>query len=937
MSTRISLAVMASRLLGRDVELALLARAIKDAARGHGRTVLLSGEAGIGKSRLAAEMLALAGKAGFVTLEGHAHPLRTGLAYAPVVEAVRRHLGTLTDAESTRLLADLTDLGRLMADPRLPAVEPLGEPDLERTRMFEAVIRLIRRLAEQAPVLLFIDDLHWADRGTIELLHYIGHRVGERRVLVLGGYRPSETAGALAELAMAARRAAPDTELELGPLGDTAVAELVGDLLGGEPPPALVRSVTNRARGVPLFITALVQGAGRAALRPDALPTIVRDVVLSRLQQLDEPERRLVELVAVAGDTGSSEVLREAWSADGAGFRQALRSLLTEGLITEESSGRQLTYRVAHPLYAEVAYAELTLGERRRLHATLVAIIDRLTPGDVLALAPHYREAGNLVDAERALEVMADAGWRALGLFAAEEAVHYLGAAVAAARDTGRVELLAELLDGLGLAQQGVGDLRAAAANWNEAARHAERQGAPKLVSSLHHRLSLLESERGNAVEAHAHARGATAESLDAVMLHVIFSIRHEDTAGVQVMLARLIAATEHDSSYLARAASHYGHALAAMFEREFHTARIEAQHALELGELCAHEAPMHAQGARRALVGLCVLAGDIPGAIRHATGNSGGYISFDIPSGRCSGQYSLATAHYVAGDLDAGLREIDIGVDLARRTGLSRSLYRTLLCRALLLAEQGKLSEAGACVAEAEQRYPQGDASTAALSQLVETTVAVHNGRLVTPPQYTAWALHNEQVIVSVSLLYTGLAALAHGDVERAASTAALVRDLGRTAPFLNAIADRLDGLVTRSPELLDRAAKRFDSMGARLLAAQTRLEWAELTADRAATTASLAVFDQTGATPWADRAKHLARSLGVRVPSARRPGTLSRRELQIVALVGDGLSNADIAGRLFLSERTVETHLRNSYAKVGLSSRIALARWAAENTTAS
>jgi DNA-binding NarL/FixJ family response regulator len=923
---------MASRLLGRDVELALLARAIEDVQRGHGRTVLLSGEAGIGKSRLAAEALALAD--GFTKLEGQAHPLRAGLAYAPIVEAVRRHLNTLSGDEPARLLEGLTDLGRLMADPRLPAVEPLGEPELERTRMFEAVIRLIGRLAEQAPVLLFIDDLHWADRGTIELLHYIGHRVSGSRVLVLGGYRPSETTGALTELAVATRRARPDAELEVGPLADSVVAALVGDLLEGTPPRELLRSVTSRAKGVPLFVTALVQGAGRTALRPDALPTIVRDIVLGRLQQLDDPERQLMELVAVAGDTGTTEILREAWSSGNGDFLQALRKLHSEGLLVEQAGARHVVYRVAHPLYAEVAYAELTVGERRRVHATLVEIIDRLSPDDVFALAPHYRDAGDLVDAGRAIEVMSDAGWRALAVFDAEEAEHYLLAAVEAARESGREELMPALLDGLGLARQGIGRLDAAAAAWNEGAELAVRHGMPKLGASLHHRLSLLESERGNAAEAHAHARSVPAESLDAVMLHVIFAIRHGDPDEVQTTLNRLMTAAEEDPSDIARSASHYGRALASMFAGDFRIAHQEATLALEYGKLRELEEPVHAQGARRALVGLCLLAGDIPGAIEHAKGNSrSGVISFDIPSGRVSGHYSLATAYYVAGDLNAALRENTVGVGIARRTRMARSLYRSLLCRSLLLAEQGKLAEARECVAEAKQAYPLGDASTLALSQLVETIITVHSGLPAQSPPYTEWALHNEQLVVSVWFLYAGLSALAAEDAERATATIALVRDLGRTAPFLDAIADRLDGLLAGSPELLNQAAERFEGMGARLLAAQSRLEWAELTADRDATLACLTTFQQAGAQPWADRAKRQARALGVRIPTGRSKGTLSARERQVVDLVGEGLSNAEIAGRLFLSERTVETHLRNSYAKVGLTSRVALARWSAEN----
>lgn len=115
---------MGARLVGRDTELSTLDRALSETGRGRGRIVLLAGEAGIGKSRLAAELLGRAAERGFGALAGRAHPLHAGLAYAPVVEAIRAHLTGLPGEESARLLAGLTDLGRLLVDPRLPDAPP---------------------------------------------------------------------------------------------------------------------------------------------------------------------------------------------------------------------------------------------------------------------------------------------------------------------------------------------------------------------------------------------------------------------------------------------------------------------------------------------------------------------------------------------------------------------------------------------------------------------------------------------------------------------------------------------------------------------------------------------------------------------------------------------------------------------------------------------
>jgi predicted ATPase len=180
-------------LVGRSEELGRVLAALERASAGSGGALLLAGEAGIGKSRLAAEALTLARQRGFVTVQGAAYPLQADLAYAPILEALGPFLTGLEPGRLAALVRGLPDLGRLFAGLHLPPPEPLGDADLERTRLFEAVSRLVERVAAERPVALLVDDLHWADAASLEFLHYLARGLAGRRVLLLGAYRLDES------------------------------------------------------------------------------------------------------------------------------------------------------------------------------------------------------------------------------------------------------------------------------------------------------------------------------------------------------------------------------------------------------------------------------------------------------------------------------------------------------------------------------------------------------------------------------------------------------------------------------------------------------------------------------------------------------------------------------------------------------------------------
>jgi DNA-binding CsgD family transcriptional regulator/tetratricopeptide (TPR) repeat protein len=876
---------MGTRLIGRHDELAALLPILDAHA---GRLVTVSGEAGIGKSRLAAEVLELARQRGLVTLEGRAHPLHAGLAYAPIVQALRPRLAELTSYDG------MAGLGRLFGDPRLPAAEPVDDPELDRTLMFEAVARLV------GPAILFVDDVHWADHGTIELLHYIG-----QQTTVLATYRPSEVDESLGFLLNTVRR--DGVEVVLEPLPDASVGELAREVLGHEPPRDLLDNVTARAKGIPLFVTALLRS-------PGPLPPVVRDVVHLRVKRLSERARRLLEIVAVAGDQGSGEVL-DTLMAD---FDTTMRELVRDGLVTEHVSGRDLYYRIAHPLYAETAYSDLTLDERRRAHAAVARAIAKVRPDDVLAIAPHYLGAGEFVDTDHAIDVLTAAGRRAKEINSSQEALRYLGAALDEARAADRMDLVISLLDTIGRVHQGAGRLPEAAEAWSDAVAVATRAGRAEQVATIAYWLALLESERGNLDAAKAHVRTAVDAVADPelALLRMYFAFRHGDVDQVRAMAEQM---PTEVGTYL-------GRALVAAVDSDFETAHAAATTSLELSRRTDERIPhMVGQTARRQLTMIAIMTGDMPAAVMHARADRDETPVSEFPTFRCTGHYYVAFTRYLSGEIPEALAEIDKGIALAARTGMLRILARTLVVRALLLAEQGSLAEAREHLDKAERACPGGlayETSLSILAGMARTVIALHSGEPFPEPTDLGGFRHDPLGLVF------GASFAGYSQDNRASSIARL-RDLGRTSSFADALADRFAG---QDHAALAAAADRLEAMGAHGFAAQARLESAELSHDRDALTRSIEVFTRAGMTPWRDRALRLARELGVRVPVKRTSSTLTSREQQIVTLVGDGLSNADIAARLYLSQRTVESHLRNSYAKLGLTSRLMLARWARE-----
>jgi DNA-binding CsgD family transcriptional regulator/tetratricopeptide (TPR) repeat protein len=361
-------------LVGRDAETAQLRAALDRAAAGQPATVVVAGEAGVGKTRLVTELLGEAGRLGAVALSGGCLDVGDGvLAYAPMVEALRTLAAALDPAELERVLGGArAELARLVPELGAPVGERPAEAPLAPTRLFELLLGVLHRLAERGPVLLVVEDLHWADQSTRDLLGFLVRNLRGGVALVVT-YRSDELHRRhplrpfLAELDRSGRA----ERLELGRLGRREVAELLAGILDEPAPPALVSEVLARSEGNPFFAEELLA----AHLEGTRLPLALRDLVLARVETLSEETQRVVEVAAVAGTRVDHELLAAVVGQDAEQLVGLLREAVTRHVLAvDQASG---AYLFRHALVQEAVYDDLLPVQRGPLHAAYARALER--------------------------------------------------------------------------------------------------------------------------------------------------------------------------------------------------------------------------------------------------------------------------------------------------------------------------------------------------------------------------------------------------------------------------------------------------------------------------------------------------------------------------------------------------------------------------------
>ncbi|REE94963.1 helix-turn-helix transcriptional regulator [Thermomonospora umbrina] len=396
-------------LIGRREELGTLVAALDRATAGQSEVVLVSGDAGVGKSRLVGELCDIARSRGGLVLVGQCAELGETMPYLPLADALWTAIrDPLVPAEGAAALRGALEarpvLGRLLPDG---AGETGGDAsDLAQQRLFGAALGLLGELSDARPVVLVLEDLHWADHSTRDLLTFLSRVLQRERVCLIGTYRSDDLhrRHPLRPLMAELQRLPGVSAVEVRPFGREETAGYLTTLQGGGLAPEVVDRVHARSEGNPFYAAELFA----AAAEGEELPPALADLLLARVERLPETARRLVRVAAVAGRRVDDRLLRQVAGLGEAEGEQALREIVSHQLLLPDGHDG---YAFRHALLREAVYGDLLPGERTRLHAAFAALLGAGDGHSAAELAHHSLAAHDLpaafaasVDAAREAE-----------------------------------------------------------------------------------------------------------------------------------------------------------------------------------------------------------------------------------------------------------------------------------------------------------------------------------------------------------------------------------------------------------------------------------------------------------------------------------------------------------------------------------------------------
>jgi DNA-binding SARP family transcriptional activator len=679
--------------VGRERELAELLAGLEDALAGQGRLLLLGGEPGIGKSRLAEELASRARERGARVLSGRCWEAGGAPAYWPWVQSLRSYLREVSpDLRRAQLGPGAPDVAQMLPElrdvfPDLPSPLPV-ESEGARFRLFDSTAAFLRDVSRVQPLVLVLDDLHAADAPSLLLLQFVARDLGQSRVLIVGAYRTVDPTPAdplttaLAELV----REPVTRGLELGGLAESDVARFIELATAEGPAAGLAETVHAETEGNPLFVGEFVRlldvegrltgGAESAGI---TIPQTVKEVISRRLRHLSPECRKALTLASVLGREFDLDALERVSGIS----PESLLDLVDEAMaarVLSEVPGTSGRLRFTHALIRDSFYEAVTTARRAQLHRRVGEALEELYGGraepHLAELAYHFFEAVPGGDAGKAFTYARRAGERAESLLAYEEAVRlYLTALGLLDRvepfDSGQY---CELLLRLGDAQARAGDTPAAKQAFREAASLARTEGWPEQLAhaALGYGGRMIWSVSRDDME------------LAPLLEDAIAALGSDDSILRARLLARLAGGPLRDASVPAETRN-------ALSEEALAIARRLGDRATFaytlIGYVCSHQSPEHTRENMELATELLQVAEEVGDKERAVEGHE-----------------IRVAAFLELGDIEAAQAEGQAMAALAAELRQPAQAWLAMCYRAVLVLLQGRLIEAEAVIGEAHR-----------------------------------------------------------------------------------------------------------------------------------------------------------------------------------------------------------------------------------------
>ncbi|TMV45619.1 hypothetical protein FE783_28460 [Paenibacillus mesophilus] len=971
--------VKKSQMMEREKYLNQIPAILANLMDGKGAIVAIMGEPGIGKTRLSQEIMHIASEHRCKILLGRSYSVGSDTAYTPILEMLNHNFRGASPEKVSAWTKDLPDLGKLLRRFRFPEPPQVGDPALEKTRLFESLVCLVERMAEGQPLVIIQEDLHFADPASLEFLHYLSRGMNISPLMMvctIDTFELSANANANGFI-QSLRKEEFFKEFRLNRLSEHGVARLLADRLGTALPDGFIPLIMKHSEGVPLFIDELLHslletgvlsmqdGVWILSVRSiETIPFRIKELIKERIQRIHSGDHKVLLYAAISKSIVSHRILHQLTQMNEDDFLSAIQRLKSSGLLYEEIQEMEVHYGIYHALVKDVVYEELPIMVRRRAYKFFIEVLEESGSDDVEYLAHLYDGAGPEADPIRTVNVFLLNAERARSLHAYASAAKYYKSALQLiqtnkmAEEKTRIPLL---LKRLGEAHKMLGEYSEAGRYCLEAIRTYVQYDDQKEIARLHGLLSLIFWESREIEQSVQYLEDGLAIARKQLASP---EVRYELLLTSLVYLSRLKRAEDYCQVYeeiqevhklvgTPRAAAQAKVAeidywTSCVFKENFSPRNVQAS-VEQLEKMEVDDETLFR--------GYFVSAINFIFCGRYELSGTYSQKSLEIAKRMHIPEYEVRSywiqvqADLFGGNWKLAIPKMDICVSKARRIDVGRPLLYAYITKGFVYAWMGNFADAQLCLDELRRLvpYPAKDGHIVDMMAPIEMMIALGTEKAAdyyasmnqTRPYYVVYPWLNPALWGEIQL--------SAGDRMGAlASVKELLAGNKEENLFAWALGKRLYGKVdyalgNKEASVLHfhEAADLFSKLQMPLEQARSLLFYADMMMEGDPEEAKnkllqcLETFEHLDAEYDLNMTQSLMKKLGVRMPkpdaanSKKKETELSNREMEVARLVAEGLTNIEIAEALIISPRTVSTHLEKIYRRLGINSRASLVKY--------